>query len=68
MTLAGVPPAGAISKPHDCKQNVQKMKNLLKKWDLTGKSLKISNQKKPKKSSLRMENKTKEPQDPESKN
>ena len=45
MTLAGLPPAGAISKSHDYKQNVQKMKNLLKKWVLTRHSLKISNQK-----------------------
>ena len=45
MTLAGLPPAGAIAKPHDYKQNVQKMKNLLKKWVLTGNSLKISSQK-----------------------
>ena len=41
MTLAGLPSAGAISKPHDYKQNVQKMKNLLKKWVLTVNSLKI---------------------------
>ena len=48
VTLAGLPPAGASAKPHDYKQNVQKMKNLLKKWVLTGKSLKISNKKKTK--------------------
>ena len=41
MTLAGLPCAGAISKNHDYKQNVQKMKGLLKKWALTGNSLKI---------------------------
>ena len=32
LTLAGLLRAGAISKPHDYKQNVQKMKGLLKKW------------------------------------
>ena len=40
-----LPRAGAVSKPHDYKQNVQKMKGLLKKWTLTGNSLKISSQK-----------------------
>ena len=45
MTLAGLPRAGAISKPHDYKQNVQKTRGLLKNWVLTGNSLKISNQK-----------------------
>ena len=45
MTLAWLPRAGAISKPHDYKQNVQKKKNLLKQWVLTGNSLKPSNQK-----------------------
>ena len=45
MTLAGLPRAGAISKPQDYKQNVQKMKGLLRKWALTGNSLKISNRK-----------------------
>ena len=34
-----------VSKPHDYKQNVQKMKGFLKKKALTGNSLKISNQK-----------------------
>ena len=48
MTLAGLPRRGAFSKLHDYKQNVQKMKGLLKKWVLTGKGLKFSNQKKPK--------------------
>ena len=37
MTLAGLPRAGAISKPHDYKENVQKMKDLLKKWVSTRK-------------------------------
>ena len=45
MTLVGLPRAGAVSKPHDYKQNVQKMKDLLKKRALTGNSLKNSNQK-----------------------
>ena len=45
MTLAGLPRAGGISKPHDYKQNVQKMKNLLKKWASTRNSLKFSNPK-----------------------
>ena len=45
MTLAGLPRAGAISKPLDYKQNAQKVKSLLKKWASTGNSLKISNQK-----------------------
>ena len=45
LTLAGLPRAGAISKPHDYKQNVLKLKGLLKKWVLTRNSLKISNQK-----------------------
>ena len=45
MVMTGLPRAGAISKPHDYKQSVQKMKGLLKKWALTGNSLKISNQK-----------------------
>ena len=68
VTLAGLPRAGAISKPHDYKQNVQKIKKASEKMSLTGNSLKISNQKKTKKSSHRMENKTKEPLGPEGKN
>ena len=48
VTLAGLPRAGAISKPHDYKQNVQKIKKASEKMSLTGNSLKISNQKKPK--------------------
>ena len=66
MTLAGLPRAGAISKPHDYKQNVQKMKGLLKKWALTGNSLKIST-KKNKKISVTLWRKKKKPQDPEAK-
>ena len=54
-TLAGLPRAGAISKPHDYKQNVQKIRGLLKKWGLTGNSLKISNQKKEKNQSSQEE-------------
>ena len=67
LTLAGLPRAGAISKPRDYKQKVQRMKGLLKKRALTGNIWKVSNQK-TKKSSHGMENKTKEPQDPEGKN
>ena len=67
MTLAGLPRAGAISKPRDYKQNVQKMKGILKKRYVTGNSLKFSNQK-TKKSSHGMENKTKEPKEPKGKN
>ena len=37
MTMTGLPHAGAVSKPHDYKQNVQEMKGLLKNWVLTGK-------------------------------
>ena len=66
-TLAGRPRAGAVSKPHDYKQNVQKMKNLLEKWASTGNCLKFSKQK-TRKSSHRMENKTNQPQDTEGKN
>ena len=44
MTLEGLARAGATSKPHDYKQNVQKMKSILKNWALTGNSLKNSNQ------------------------
>ena len=45
MTLAGLPRAGAFLKPHDYKQNVQKMKGLLKKWVLTGKGLNFQTKK-----------------------
>ena len=45
MTLAGLPRAGAFSKPQDYKQNVQEMKGLLKKWVLTGKQFEDSRQK-----------------------
>ena len=67
MTLAGLPRASAISKLQDYKHNVQIMKGVLKNRVLTGNSLKTSSQK-TKKSSHRMENKTKGPQDPERKN
>ena len=36
MTLAGLTRAGAISKPQDYKQNVQKMTGLLKKLSFNG--------------------------------
>ena len=42
--MTRLPRAGAISKPQDYKQNVQKNKGLLKKWALTGNGLKFSNQ------------------------
>ena len=45
LTLAGLPRAGAISKSLDYKQNVQKMKGLLKKWVLTGKQFEDFRQK-----------------------
>ena len=51
MTMKGLPRAGGISKLRDYKQNVQKMKNLLKKWASTGNSLKFSNHKTEKKHS-----------------
>ena len=37
VTLAGLPRAGANSKPHRYKQKVQKMKGLPKTWVLRGK-------------------------------
>ena len=40
-----LPRAGAISKPHYYKQNVQKMMGLLKKWVLTGKQFEDIRQK-----------------------
>ena len=49
-------------------QKVQKMKDLPKTWVLTGKQFENFSPKKIKKSSLRLENKTKEPQDPKGKN
>ena len=58
MTMTGLPRAGAVSKPRDYKQNVQRMKGLLKKRALTGNSFKVSNQK-TKKSNHLMDNKTK---------
>ena len=54
-TLAGRPRTGAVSKHHDYKQNVQKIRGLLKKWGLTGNSLKISNQKNQKNQSSQEE-------------
>ena len=45
MTLAGLRRAGAFSKPHDYKQNVQKKKGFLKKWVLTGKQFEDFRQK-----------------------
>ena len=48
MTLAELPPAGAISKPHDYKPNVQKMKGLLKKMSFNGEQFENFKPKKPK--------------------
>ena len=48
MTLAGLPRAGAISNPHDYKENLQKMKDLLKKWVSTRKYFENFKPKKPK--------------------
>ena len=49
MTLARLPRAGAISKPHDYKQKVQKWRVFWKNEIQRGNSLKISNEKKTKK-------------------
>ena len=46
MTLAGLPRAGANSKPHRYKQNVQKMKDLPKHGFQMENSVKISDEKK----------------------
>ena len=48
MTLAGLPRAGAVSKPHGYKQNVQIMKGLLKKLVLTRKQFENFRKKKSK--------------------
>ena len=45
MTMTGLPRAGAISRPHDNKQNVQKMKGLQKKRVLTEKQFEDFRQK-----------------------
>ena len=49
MTLARLTRAGLISKPHDYKQNVQKIKGLLKKWVSTRKQFENFKPKKTKK-------------------
>ena len=49
MTMTGLPQAGAVSKPRDYKQNVQK-KGLLKKRALTGNSFQFFEPKKTKNS------------------
>ena len=67
MTLAGLPRAGAISKPHNYIQNVQE-KRAFRKHEFNGEQFENFKPKKTKKSSHRMENKTKEPQDTEGKN
>ena len=48
MTLAEPPRAGAISKPHDYKPNVQKMKGLLKKMSFNGEQFENFKPKNPK--------------------
>ena len=48
-TLAGLPRAGTISKPHDYKQKVQKIKGFPKTWVLTAKQFENI---KPKKSKI----------------
>ena len=67
MTLAGLPRAGAISKPHDYKQNVQKWR-VSEKMSLTGETVWRFTTKKFKDSTPPMENKAKEPQDPKAEN
>ena len=46
MTLAGLPSAGANSKPNHYKQKVQKMKAIPKTWVLTGKQFEVFRRKK----------------------
>ena len=46
LMLAGLPPVGAKSKPHDYKQKIQKMKDLPKTWVSSKNRLKISDEKK----------------------
>ena len=48
MAQAGLPRAGAFSKPHDYKQNVQKLKGLLRKWVSIRKQFENFKPKKPK--------------------
>ena len=67
MTMTGLPRAGAISKHHGYKLNVQKMKGILKKWALTGNTLKTSNQKKKKNPIILWRTKQKNHKTPESK-
>ena len=49
VTLAVLPRAGANSKPHRYKQNVQKMKDLPKTWVLRGKQFEDFRRKKEQK-------------------
>ena len=49
MTLAGLPRAGANSKPHHYEQKVQKQKDPPKTWVLTGKQFEDFRQKKEQK-------------------
>ena len=52
MTMTRLPRAGAISKPHDYKQNVQKMKKLLQKMSFNAEQFEIFKPKKQKIQSL----------------
>ena len=67
MTLAGLPRAGAVSKPLDYNQNVQKWKAFWK-MSFNGEQFENFKPKKTKEFNHLTENKTEEPQDPESKN
>ena len=49
VTPAGLPRAGANSKPHNYKQNVQKKKDLPKTWVLRGKQFEDFRRKKEQK-------------------
>ena len=65
LTLAGLPRAVALSKPHHCKQKVQKTKVIIKSWFLTENSLKTSDKKRTKKNSRPFKEAPVERPDPE---
>ena len=67
MTLAGLPRAGAISKPLDYKQKVKKWRAFWK-MSFNGETRWRFQTRKFKNSTPRIENKTKEPQDPKAEN
>ena len=58
LTLAGLPRAGANSKPHHYEQKVQKMKDIPKTWVLTGKQFDDFRRKKNKNILLNLSKKT----------